>query len=109
MRTAQSGSDLRDTLIEVISDQGTWLDLAAAAGELIAADAKLNAWMVDWAKGHLSQDELLSVVELYEQITERCRAEWQLVRADATHEATHRRFVSVVRVAVEKISSVMRT
>jgi hypothetical protein len=42
-------------MIEVLSDQRTWLDLAAAAGELIAADAKLNALMVDWGKRHLSQ------------------------------------------------------
>ena len=107
--TSRTGSILRDTMIEVISDQRTWLDLVEAAGELIAADAKLNAWMVDWAKAHLSQDELLSVVDVYEDVTETCSAEWRVLQSDATRGEAQRRFLSVVRGAIGRIATVVHT
>lgn len=67
---------LRDVLVAFIASDSSGLALAAAAADVVAADARFNEWFLTEVKpSSLSEQVLLDLVGAYEDAVFECRAE----------------------------------
>jgi len=96
------GSSMRSLLLDILADRQTDLVLSALAGDLVAADARFNLWFSETAKGRLSEERLLTILEEYENIIGACYSAWGEVRKEP-QSGLRSRLHEIIRDSAEKL------
>ena len=64
--------DLRSALIQLLSNTSLGLLLVALVADVVAADARFNAWMAVDGKRNLTDDAMLETIDVYEDMRIQC-------------------------------------
>lgn len=74
--------DLRTALIRVLQNRNIGFEVAIAASEVVASDARFNRWVATVAKSPDSTVDMLALVERYGDLVDDCATAWGRFLAD---------------------------
>ena len=64
--------DIFSVLVDLLADRSLGLQLVASVADLISVDARFNLWIASEGKRDLGDEEMLEVIDEYEDARTKC-------------------------------------